>query len=246
MAAAPAPPKVGDLARGWAQDRLPPWTHGVVDRAGPGSVLAAVAAVVAVVLGGVLVLHRHGGASYSPSYDASVTGTATAAGSGAAGSFAGPIASPTPSAIVDATSIVVDVGGRVHKPGLVTLPPGARVADAIEAAGGPLRHREIATVDLAARVSDGQLLLVGVKDSATASAAPAGADPAATGSAVPVALNSATLEQLETLPGIGPVLGQNIIDWRTAHSGFTSLEQLQQVSGIGPATYADLSPRVTL
>jgi competence protein ComEA len=199
-------------------------------------------ALVAVALGGVLLLHRHAGSTYSPSYDASATG----AGPGAASSFGVPLVSPTPAAIADATSIVVDVGGRVHKPGLVTLPPGARVADAIAAAGGPLRHREIATVDLAARVSDGQLLLVGVKAGASSAAAPLGTDPTATGSTAPVALNSATLEQLETLPGIGPVLGQNIIDWRTAHSGFTSLEQLQQVSGIGPATYADLSPRVTL
>jgi competence protein ComEA len=61
----------------------------------------------------------------------------------------------------------------------------------------------------------------------------------------PVALNSASLEELETLPGIGPVTGQKIIDWRTAHGGFTSVEQLQQVSGIGPATYAELSPLVT-
>ena len=68
---------------------------------------------------------------------------------------------PTP------TSIVVDVGGRVRKPGLVTLPAGARVADAIAAAGGPLHHKEIATLDLAARVSDGQLLLVGVKDASS-------------------------------------------------------------------------------
>jgi competence protein ComEA len=235
-------PTAGDLAKGWIQDRLPPWTHGVVDRARAGSVVAAVGALVAVVLGGLLVLHHHAGATYSPSYDASATG----AGTRSAGSFSSPVVSSPPTAAVDATSIVVDVGGRVHKPGLVTLPPGARVADAIAAAGGPLRHREIATVDLAARVSDGQLLLVGVKDGSAAAAAPVGTDPASAESSAPVALNSATLEQLETLPGIGPVLGQNIIDWRTAHSGFTSLEQLQQVSGIGPATYADLSPRVTL
>jgi competence protein ComEA len=236
-------PTAGDLTRAWVQDRLPPWARGVVERAGIGSVVAAVAAVVALMFGSALVLHHHAAAPYSPSYDVSATGP----GSGAAGSFGAPVVSATPSAVADATSIVVDVGGRVHKPGLVTLPPGARVADAIQAAGGPLRHREIARVDLAARVTDGQLLLVGVKESAGGSAAaPVGSDPAASGSSAPVALNSATLEQLETLPGIGPVLGQNIIDWRTAHSGFSSLEQLQQVSGIGPATYAELSPRVTL
>jgi competence protein ComEA len=205
-------------------------------------VFAAVAAVVAVVLGGILVLHhQHAASTYPPSYDASTAGSAGGSGS----SYPGPVGSAIPTPIADATSIVVDVGGRVHKPGLVTLPPGARVADAIAAAGGPLRHREIARVDLAARVTDGQLLLVGVKSGAADPAA-AGPDPAASGSAAPVALNTATLDQLDGLPGIGPVLGQNIIDWRTAHSGFTSIEQLQQVSGIGPATYAELSPLVTL
>ncbi len=151
--------------------------------------------------------------------------------------------SPAPVTGGDATSIVVDVGGRVRKPGLVTLPAGARVADAIAAAGGPLHHREIATLDLAARVSDGQLLLIGVK-AAPPGGSDAGGDASGT-SPAPVGLNSATMEELETLPGVGPVTAQKIIDWRTAHNGFTSVIQLQQVSGIGPARYAELAPLVT-
>lgn len=149
---------------------------------------------------------------------------------------AGPAASASTDPSTDGSSIVVDVGGRVRHPGLVTLPIGARVADAIRAAGGPLRHRELAHIDLAARVTDGELLTVG-------NASP---DPAAAGgSPAPVSLSTATLDQLETLPGVGPVTAQKIIDWRTAHGGFTSVSQLQQISGIGPARYAQLSPLVT-
>lgn len=136
----------------------------------------------------------------------------------------------------DGGSIVVDVGGKVRHPGLVTLPLGARVADAIRAAGGPLRHRELSHIDLAARVADGQLLMVGARSSAAGAAAD---------SPAPVSLSTASLDELETLPGVGPVTAQKIVDWRTAHGGFTSVSQLQQVSGIGPARYSQLSPLVT-
>lgn len=139
---------------------------------------------------------------------------------------------PTPS------GIVVDVGGRVRRPGLVTLPPGARVSDAVRAAGGAMRPRDLALVNLAARVSDGQLLLIGV------AGADVGGD--ASGSAGPVNLNTATADQLDALPGIGPVLAQRIIDWRSAHGSFTSVRDLDQVSGIGDAIYAELEPLVTV
>jgi competence protein ComEA len=140
---------------------------------------------------------------------------------------------PTPS------GLVVDVGGRVRRPGLVTLPPGARVADAIHAAGGAVRPGDLRLLNLAARVTDGQLLLVGV------SGAPV-AGPASPAAAGPVNLNSATVEELDTLPGIGPVLAQRIVDWRTAHGGFGSVSDLDEVSGIGDAIYAELSPLVTV
>ena len=142
--------------------------------------------------------------------------------------------SPTP------RGIVVDVGGRVRRPGLVTVPLGSRVADAVRAAGGPLRRSDLALLNLAAKVSDGQLLLIGVSG-----AVPTGADPTS-GSSGPVNLNSATADQLDSLPGIGPVLAQRIIDWRTAHNGFRSVRDLDQVSGIGDSIFAELEPLVAV
>ena len=139
-------------------------------------------------------------------------------------------------ATVAALQIVVDVGGRVRHPGLVTLPAGARVADALRAAGGALRAADVATLDLAARVSDGQLLLIGVPQPV----------PAGGGAPPPVSLSSATVDQLDALPGIGPVLARRIVDWRTAHGGFTSLAQLQQVPGVGPRIYERLKSLVVL
>jgi competence protein ComEA len=234
-------PSPGTLLRGWLADRAPLWAQPAVERLGSGAVWA-VALVVAVVIG-VVVLHHRGAAGYSTSYDASAT--APFQDPSAASSVSPDTGAGDPSA--DGASIVVDVGGRVRKPGLVTLPAGARVADAIAAAGGPVRHHEIARLDLAARVTDGQLLLIGV--AATAGGGPSAASPAdpadpTESSPAVVDLNSATIDQLETLPRVGPVTAQKIIDWRTAHSGFTSVEQLQQVSGIGPATYSELAPLV--
>jgi len=142
---------------------------------------------------------------------------------------------PTPSP----AGIVVDVGGRVRRPGLVTLSPGARVADAIRAAGGVVRASDLALVNLAALVSDGQLLLIGV-----AGAAPA--DGGVGGSSGPLNLNTATVDALDGLPGIGPVLAQRIVDWRSAHGSFHSVKDLDQVSGIGPSIYAEISPLVTV
>lgn len=144
---------------------------------------------------------------------------------------------PLPSPSV--ASIVVDVGGRVRRPGLVTLPLGSRVADALRAAGGALRPSDLVSLNLAAKVADGQLLLVGVPGVGGG----ATGDGSASG---PVDLNSASAQQLEALPGIGPVLAQHILDWRTAHGGFRSVDQLRDVSGIGDSTFADLAPLVTV
>jgi competence protein ComEA len=237
-------PGLGELARGWALDRLPAWCHGTLDRVSLGSLVSGALTLIALVVAAVMLLHRHEAPGYSTMSTSNAAST-TGAGQPSLPSAGLPAAAP---ATADPASIVVDVSGRVRKPGLVTLPPGARVADAIRAAGGPLHHHEIATIDLAARVSDGQLLLVGAGSGGGAVAGAAGGDPSSGAAAppAPVALNSATLTDLETLPGVGPVTAQRIIDWRTAHSGFTSLEQLQQVSGIGPATYADIAPLVTL
>lgn len=157
-----------------------------------------------------------------------------------AGFGAGPAPAPVPTS---PPQIVVDVGGRVRHPGLVTLASGARVADAIAAAGGAVDAVDLARLDLAARVSDGQLLLIGVPGAGISGAGISGGG---TDGASPVDLNAATVEQLDALPGVGPVLAQRIVSWRDAHGGFRSVDELQQVPGIGARKYADLKALVAL
>ena len=136
-----------------------------------------------------------------------------------------------------AGEVVVAVAGRVRKPGLVRLPPGARVADAVEAAGGALPDADLSTLNLARKVTDGELITVGIPG-ATASGSAGGGGL--------VNLNTATLEQLQTLPGVGPVLAQRILDYRTQQGGFRSVADLRKVTGIGDAKYNDLKSRVTV
>jgi competence protein ComEA len=133
--------------------------------------------------------------------------------------------------------IVVDVAGAVRRPGLYRLRRGARVADAVARAGGLTRRAERRAVNLAAPVSDGQQVLVAERGpgGATAAAAAGSSSPSA-----PVSLSSATAEQLDALPGIGPVTAQKIISYRQQHGPFTSVEALDAIPGIGPARIADL------
>ncbi|WP_448638378.1 ComEA family DNA-binding protein [Geodermatophilus sp. URMC 63] len=150
--------------------------------------------------------------------------------------------SPTVGEAAEArATVVVSVVGLVVAPGLVTLPEGARVADAVAAAGGLLPEADPASVNLAALVTDGQQVAVGVPGAAAAPASAAGGGGAAAG---PVDLNTATVADLDALPGIGPVLAQRIVDHRSAHGRFTSVEQLDDVPGIGPAIYAELAALV--
>ncbi|WP_425394470.1 ComEA family DNA-binding protein [Actinoplanes subtropicus] len=145
-----------------------------------------------------------------------------------------------------ATELVVAVGGKVRKPGLVRLPPGARVADALDAAGGAEPGVDVAMLNLARKVVDGELIMVGVTPSPGV-AMPAG--PAATGAAAPgglVNLNTATLADLDTLPGVGPVLAQRILAARDAQGGFKAVSDLRKVDGIGDARYEQLKDLVTI
>ncbi|MFJ6616062.1 helix-hairpin-helix domain-containing protein [Kitasatospora sp. NPDC091335] len=144
-------------------------------------------------------------------------------------------------------AVVVDIGGRVGLPGLHTLPGGSRVADALRAAGGPLPDTDTRNLNLARVLTDGEQILVGEQTPAPAPALGSGSGPPGPAAPrPPVSLNRATLEQLDTLPGVGPTLAQRILAYRTSHGSFRSLDQLRQVSGIGARTYAELRPLLTL
>jgi competence protein ComEA len=162
-------------------------------------------------------------------------------------------AAPSPAGRTSTTSaeqpFVVSVVGLVHKPGLVTLQPGARIADAVAAAGGTLDGADLIGLNMAQRVADGDQIIVGI--------APAPGEPPKLGSGVtpasgqptsprrsgspsgpaagPLDLNTATVEQLDALPGIGPVTAAAIVAWRDANGKFTTVDQLGDVDGIGPA-----------
>ena len=137
-----------------------------------------------------------------------------------------------------APRVVVDVEGAVRRPGLVRLTSGSRVADALARAGGITRLADRSAVNLAAPVSDGQQVVVPRRGAVSGGAA-RGADAAASATA-PVSLSGASAQQLDTLPGIGPVTAQKIVDYRTQHGAFHSVEELDAIPGIGPARLAEL------
>ncbi|MFI0236132.1 helix-hairpin-helix domain-containing protein [Streptomyces sp. NPDC016845] len=154
-------------------------------------------------------------------------------------------AGPGPAASSGAATIVVDVGGKVRRPGVRRLPAGARVADALRAAGGVRPGADTSGLNRARLLTDGEQVLVGAP-AAPVAGAPSGPAGAGTGGAAgaapagPIGLNTATLEQLDTLPGVGPVLAQHILDYRAEHGGFRSVEELREVNGIGDRRFEDL------
>jgi competence protein ComEA len=138
-----------------------------------------------------------------------------------------------------AGDLVVDVTGAVGRPGVYRLPAGSRVNDAVERAGGATARAELEAVNLAARLADGQQVVVPEQGPAGSTAAAA-----AESEDGPISLGAATVEQLDTIDGIGPVTAQDIIDFRDEHGGLSSIDQLDQVSGIGPATMESLRDRL--
>ena len=143
--------------------------------------------------------------------------------------------------------VVVHVVGAVARPGLYRLEDGSRVDDAIREAGGATPRAALGGVNLAAPVADGQQILVPAEAAAaTDDPAGAGSDGAAILEGGRVHLNSATIEQLDALPGIGPVTAQNILDYRTENGAFASVEELDAVPGIGPARLEQLKELVDL
>lgn len=146
-------------------------------------------------------------------------------------------------------SVTVDVTGKVRRPGIVVLDLGARVTDALEAAGGPRRGVDLSSLNLARVLVDGEQVVVG---GPAVAAAPGPGVPGAVpglpgaGTAVLVNLNTAGQAELETLPQVGPVTAQAILAWRTEHGGFTRVDELLEVDGIGAKTLERLLPHVTV
>jgi competence protein ComEA len=181
------------------------------------------------------------------------TPAAVSAGEPTLSSSSTPSGGPAPSATAGsstAASVVVDVAGKVRHPGVYRLSAGSRVVDALHAAGGALPGVSTISLNLAEPLHDGQQVVVGVAGvpgtgGGGAGPVPSGSTAGGSSGAV-VDLNSATLEQLQTLPGVGPVLAQHILDWRTQHGRFTSVDQLNDVSGIGEVKFAGLRPLVTV
>ena len=163
---------------------------------------------------------------------------------GAPAGTSAPSSPPVGEVAETSATVVVSVVGQVASPGLVTLPSGSRVADAIAAAGGLLPEADAASVNLAAVVADGEQLAVGLPGTAAGGAPPDGS--AATGAGGLIDLNTAAVAELDALPGIGPVLAQRIVDHRSRQGPFRSVEELDDVPGIGPAIAAELAELVTV
>ncbi len=158
-------------------------------------------------------------------------------------SDASPVAADA-SASAPASSVTVDVTGKVRRPGIVVLDPGARVVDALEAAGGARPGVDLSALNLARVLVDGEQVVVG-EPAPTGPAASAVPSPGAPGGPL-VNLNTATQTELETLPEVGPVTAQAIVAWRDEHGGFTSVDELLEVDGIGDATLGQIAPYVTV
>ena len=143
---------------------------------------------------------------------------------------------PLPTAAPAASSlVVVDVVGAVRRPGLLRLRKGARIADAVARAGGATRRADLALVNLAAPLADGEQVVVPARGGTSPPGGSSASVPAG-----PVHLSTATAEQLDGLPGIGPVTAQKILDYRAQHGGFSSVDELDAIPGIGPARIDEL------
>jgi competence protein ComEA len=152
---------------------------------------------------------------------------------------------PAPSSQASPAALIVHVAGWVERPGVFELPDGSRVIDAIEAAGGARRGAELAALNLAAPLTDGQQVLVPRSAGPGASAGTVTTE-TGTGGATLVNVNTASPEELETLPGIGEVLAATIVQYREEHGPFTSVDQLVDVSGIGEVTLEEIRDLVTI
>jgi competence protein ComEA len=187
------------------------------------------AIAVALLLVGARAIRAEGGAEQSFAAD-SAAGGFSAGESSSSGSF---------SLSGQASDLVVDVTGAVERPGVYRLPAGSRVEDAVKRAGGPSVRAELEAINRAARLADGQQVVVPERGPGGVALAGGGSEEEG-----PISLGTATVEQLDTIDGIGPVTAADIVDFRDQHGGLASIDQLDQVSGIGPATMESLRARL--
>lgn len=216
------------------RERLPVWVQ-----ARCGARLSSLAALcIVLLLGTALAAHHFWTGRPQP-----VSAPATAVSASPAPEAGEPPVPPVPTSSEPADRpIVVHVAGKVRKPGVHELPPGSRVGDALRAAGGVRPGTDTAGLNRARLLGDGEQVVVGAQPTPGAIPDATRSGPASGGR---ISLNAATAAQLETLPGIGPVLARNILDHRTEQGGFSSVEQLLDVTGIGERRLADLRDRVT-
>jgi competence protein ComEA len=218
----------------WAERWLPDgWRRARFDPGRRGAVLLAVVVAAAAVLTAAGVWRDRPVAEAPPPLVSAAADPAP--GEGPAALAVHPAAPAGP--------LVVSVVGRVRRPGLVSVPDGSRVADAIGKAGGALRGADLRALNLARRVSDGEQLLVGLPQPAPEPAGAAAPDTAAVTPATPAGpldLNRASVTELDALPGVGPVTASKIVDWRTRHGRFSSVDQLREIPGIGERKFGQL------
>ncbi len=227
----------GDRVPGWLADRVPEALRGRVGLSGQhGVVVLALVGVALAVAGWLAVRSGAHADAVPPPRLVTTAGPATAEASPA-------VPAGTAASAAATGQVVVDVAGKVRRPGIVTLPAGSRVQDAIRRAGGPRPGVVLTSLNLARLLVDGEQVLVGQPVVRGVAPSAAGGSPAA---GALVNLNSAGLSELDTLPGVGPVTAQKILDWRTQHGTFTSVDELLEVDGIGDKTLADIAPHVTL
>jgi competence protein ComEA len=179
--------------------------------------------------------NAEGSAPGEVAYAAGSSGSSTAEADGSGGGVS--------FAAEDGGDVVVHVAGAVRTPGVYRLPAGSRVTDAVERAGGASAEAAIDAINLAARLADGQQIVMPARAKGPVGVA-GGTTAATSDSDAPISLGTATVEQLDTIEGIGPVTAQNIIDFRDQHGGLSSIDQLDEISGIGPATMEALRARL--
>lgn len=236
------PAAASGRAADWLRDRLPPTLQGRVRLSAGHLTVVALMVAAALAMTSWWVVRADGTTTVVPAATWAETATD---GADAEPALVTP-AVETPAATDEPAVVVVDVAGKVRRPGIATLAVGSRVVDALEAAGGVRAGVDLTTLNLARVLVDGEQIVVGIPPPGGVAAPAASAPGQVAGSGPLVNINTAGQAELEELPGVGPVTAAAILQWRTDHGPFTSVDELMEVSGIGEATLAEMAPFVTL